>query len=306
MGSIPDRFIGGNVPGVDHIGTAVESFALEDRIDHRVRLTVRVGARDIGADGPATIELFDIGRHPQHIALFVHALENGAGATDQFLDLVDHRTIGTPVTDLSQPLTADHHLRQVHGSVLFSVLVDRLPGYRLFVEGNGAGSGHHLLGNFQIVSDRLAHRFVNGLAHQIDTLRHLARFIHGLLVDNDINLFLDHAFLKQNDTDNRQGCHQNQSDAHTGYFCLYFHSYSPCGKNSIKWAEQNHMTLSSREKSCFVYNNRLEQKNELKPMHLANNTLLISHNFESARKSVKHIALMKLAAPPLRHPNRLT
>jgi hypothetical protein len=66
------------------------------------------------------------------------------------------------------------------------------------------------------------------------------------------------------------------------------------------------MALSSREKFCFVYSYLLELKNELKPIHLANNTLLISHNLEPARKSVKYIVLMKLAAPPLGHPNQLT
>ncbi len=165
MGSIPDRFVGGNVPGVNHIGATIKSFALEDRIDHRIGLTIGVGARDIGADGPTTVEFFDIGRHPQHIALFIHALKNGASATDQLLDFIDHRTIGTPVANLSQPLPANHHLLQVHGSVLLSVLVDRLPGNRLFVEGNSSGSCHYLLSNFQVVSDRLADRFINGLAH---------------------------------------------------------------------------------------------------------------------------------------------
>ena len=105
---IEDGLIGGDIPGIDHKGCAPIGFAAHYRGDDRIRISVGIDGRDIGADGPCAVKVLDVGRHPQHIALLVHALKDRGGAPDQALDHVHDRGFDREDLVLAQPVVADH------------------------------------------------------------------------------------------------------------------------------------------------------------------------------------------------------
>ena len=87
---VRDGFIGGQIPGVDDIGESPIGLSLQDRRRHRVDFSVRQKVWNVGADGPAMVQILHVGCHPQHVAAFIHTLKNSAGDADETLYVIDH------------------------------------------------------------------------------------------------------------------------------------------------------------------------------------------------------------------------
>ena len=107
---VRDGFVGREVPGVHAKGEAPVRLALQDGRHDRIGRAVGQEGRDIGPDGPALVQVFQGGGHPEHIAPFAHPLKDRAGPPDLPLHLVhdQHRRRRTPV--LAQPYAADGDL----------------------------------------------------------------------------------------------------------------------------------------------------------------------------------------------------
>ncbi len=126
---IPDRLIGGDIPGVHHVGLPSECLPAHNRADHRIRRSIRIDVGYEGTDGPRAVELFHVCRdseNPLDARLF-ETLENGTGPSYKPLCIVNNGSIYREIAVLAEPFPANHHLGNLDLRALFGILINRVP-----------------------------------------------------------------------------------------------------------------------------------------------------------------------------------
>jgi hypothetical protein len=151
-------------------------------------------------------------RHTQHVALFVHALENGAEISGQTLRFIDHRHRLGFCGFLSQPGRADEHLGQRDADGFFGELVDCFPRHRVVTEPDAARTFHDLAGDAEAAREFLLVARLTGGAEQIDAFRHLGRLAESLLLDRMPDLLPQSPLLKQQRAQNDPESDQERPD----------------------------------------------------------------------------------------------
>jgi hypothetical protein len=200
------------MPVVHHKGPPDKRLSAQNRLDDRIGRAVRPLRRNKSPQRARAVVFQHTCRHAQHVALFVHALENGAEISGQTLRFVDHRHRLGFCGFLSQPGRADEHLGQRDPDGFFGELVDCFPRHRVVTEPDAARTFHDLAGDAEAAREFLLVARLTGGAEQVNAFRHLGRLAESLLLDRMPDLAPQSPLLKQQRAQNHPESDQERPD----------------------------------------------------------------------------------------------
>ncbi len=186
---VADRFVSGDVPMPHDLGAPDKRFTRQHCGHHFIGFAIGPLGGNVGPHRPGPVGLDNVCADPEHIALGIHALENGASTPNELPHFIHDGGVDSGIAILPQPGFPGLHFRQGHFARTVGELIDDFPFDRFGVEGDCSIVLQDVQSNVEVILQLFLQRFVLRPAHEIDIVGDLRYFISS----QNIQFFTDFA-----------------------------------------------------------------------------------------------------------------